>query len=70
MNWREPVEEIVRQGIEPRLHILTHPFWYNDVEKNINEAVIEFISNAGKERYNILNENITDLECIVGKLYD
>ena len=70
MNWREPVEEIVRKGIEPRLHILTHPFWYNDVEKNINEAVIEFISNAGKERYNILNENITDLECIVGKLYD
>lgn len=69
MNWREPVEEIVLQGIEPKLHILTHPFWYNDVEKNISEAVVEFISNAGKERYSHLNENITDLEGIIGKMY-
>lgn len=64
-HWREDVTEIIRRGEHSRLHILTHPFWYMKEEKDIKQTLAEFIQRAGKERYDILQENIRDFESIL-----
>lgn len=65
-HWREPVEEIVCSGMFPRLHILTHPFWYNDVETDMYGTLERFVNDAGSQRYVSLQANITDLEAVIG----
>ena len=50
-RWREPVEEIINTGAYNRLHILTHAFWYNEIEIDLYESVFGFIRSAQQERY-------------------
>lgn len=64
-QWREPVEDIIRSGEYNRLHILTHAFWYHEVEKNISQSVGDFIRSANRERYRHVAENITDIASIL-----
>lgn len=63
-HWREDVMEIVRAKAYPHLHILTHPFWYQTEEKDIRQTLLSFVQRAGKERYDILCDNIRDLPSI------
>ena len=65
MHWREPVSDIIRGGVFARLHILTHPFWYHEEEKSMEELLHEFLNRAGMERYDDLNDNFTRLENVV-----
>ena len=62
MRWRENIDEIIADDRFDKLQILTHPFWYNEKEKTIKEALREFVENAAVERYNALKENFTALE--------
>lgn len=64
-RWREDVCEIVRSGEHDKLHILTHAFWYNTVEKDIKQSILEFIDNAKQERKIAMSKNITDLDEIL-----
>ena len=64
-RWREPVEEIVREGKYDRLHILTHAFWYHEEDMDISEAVRRFVRSANRERYGQMGDNITDLASIM-----
>ncbi len=64
-RWREDVCEIIKSREYDRLHILTHAFWYNVVEKNIKQSILEFIGNAELERKIALSKNITDLDEII-----
>ncbi len=64
-RWREPVEEIIRSGMYDRLHILTHAFWYHEVEEDISQTVGAFIRSANRERYRQMAENITDIASIL-----
>lgn len=66
-RWREPVEEVIRQGGHPRLHILTHPFWYYSAEKGMGEALSSFVERACAERYDALDDNFTDLGSVIGR---
>ena len=66
-RWREPVEEIVNSEKYSRLHILTHAFWYNDVDKSIKETIRTFVNHANIERFETMQENITDIEAIMKK---
>lgn len=66
-RWREPVEEIIESEKYERIHILTHPFWYHEKEKNIQETVSDFINNGNNARYQSMEQNITDLESIMAK---
>jgi len=68
MKWREPVEEYIETGTHEKLHILTHPFWYNDDEISMSENIKRFIENANRDRYNCLNENITDFAGIIRRV--
>lgn len=64
-RWREPVEDIIRDGEYDRLHILTHAFWYHEEDQDITESVGDFIRSANAERYAQMLENITDLPLII-----
>ena len=62
-HWRENVDEIIEQALCPRLHILTHPFWYQkDGEKNLDQTLEEAILNASLDYYDNLNDNFRDLQ--------
>ena len=66
-TWREDVESIVETEEFNKLHILTHAFWYDECEKSASECLIDFIKNAGKERYLSLSKNVRDLSEFVNK---
>ncbi|MCX4371460.1 MAG: hypothetical protein OSJ58_06445 [Dysosmobacter sp.] len=65
--WREPVEDIVRSEAYDRLHILTHAFWYHDIEQDISQTVKDFVCSANQERYQQMAENITNIDSIFPK---
>lgn len=64
-RWRENVEEIISSMKFKHLHILTHAFWYNEDDKNIENSVMSFINGGNVERYRIMEQNITDLSSII-----
>ncbi len=49
--WREPVEDIIKSKQFRYLHILTHPFWYNENEQSVTDTVRQFVLSATRERY-------------------
>lgn len=61
-HWREPIEEIIGSGKFARLQILTHPFWYNEKERDLRSSLIQFINRAYYDRYCILRRNFTNLD--------
>lgn len=64
-RWREPVDEIISNKLYPKLHVLTHAFWYNDIEKDLRSSVLEFLNSGNRQRYETLLDNIIDLSSIV-----
>lgn len=64
-RWRENVDEMIESGRYERLHILTHPFWYNETEEDIYETVSKFINGGNDFRYQVMESNITDLKSIM-----
>lgn len=66
-NWKEPVEELIKNGEYPKLQILVHPFWYYEEETSAHDALYRFVRNAGRERYEALSQNIRDVEELIRK---
>lgn len=64
-RWREPILDMIKSGQYDRLHILTHPIWYNEIEEDIHATIKRFIVNANKERYIQESENIKDMAAIM-----
>lgn len=64
-RWREPVLNIIKSGEYGRLHILTHPIWYQEKEESIHDTIKRFVMSANKERYYQEAENIKDIESIL-----
>lgn len=64
-RWRENVEEIISCGLYNKLHILTHAFWYNEIEKDIKQSILDFMDEAKEERLYFLDQNITNLAEII-----
>jgi hypothetical protein len=64
-NWREDVEAIVESNDYNRLHILTHPFWYYEKEKSLENTITDWIKSASVDRYDNLNQNFTSLDNVV-----
>lgn len=59
--WKEDVVTIINSENFNRLHILTHPFWYNENELTIEQSIFGFVNDANTERYKQLQNNICDL---------
>lgn len=66
-RWREPIDEIIGSKQFDRLHILTHPFWYNKNEVGLHDAICEFVNRANHDRYKVVQSNITDMSTIMQK---
>ncbi len=64
-RWREPVLDIIKSGRYDRLHILTHPIWYQEEEESIHDTIKRFVTSANRERYLQESENIKDIESIL-----
>lgn len=64
-KWREDIVEIIASEKYAKLHILTHAFWYNDIEKNLRASLLEFIKSGNTDRFNMLDKNITDLDDVI-----
>lgn len=63
-HWREDAISIIESNEYKRLHILTHPIWYEKETKDMREQLKRFCKQAEKERYDALRDNIRDLEKI------
>ena len=59
-RWREPVLDIIQSGVYDKLHILTHPFWYNDVELNLEESVTQFTKDGTAYRDMLMSSVVPD----------
>lgn len=66
-HWREPIEKIIESDEYPRLHILTHAFWYNDKESDLHDSVAGFINSANSARYHCFADNFTDLDQVMSE---
>lgn len=64
-RWREPALDIIKSGEYDRLHILTHPIWYQEQEESIHDTIKRFVTSANRERYTQEAENIKDIESIL-----
>ena len=65
MKWREDVMKYVKEKQYPRMQILTHAFWYKEQACGIKERLKDFLEEAKKDRYQILEENFTGLSDIL-----
>lgn len=60
--WRENADEIIESVRYPRLHILTHPFWYmHGREIPLRETLENAVLHASLHYYDRLDNNFRDL---------
>jgi len=71
MYWREDVDRIIESCQYNKLHILTHPFWYFEEQKEMKIILKEFVEDASRQRYDDLSANFRDLESVlsIGELF-
>lgn len=65
--WREPIKDLIESREYDRFHILTHAFWYSEFREDIRSSVSKFINRAAIDRWNVMQDNITNLADIVSK---
>lgn len=67
MNWREDIISVINSGKHDKIHLLTHPFWYNCDEENTRDKILNFIKDASRFRYEIMRQNFRDIDEFVRK---
>lgn len=60
-RWREPIEDIICNQNFDKLQIFVHPFWYTENENDMETLIKTFVNSACLERYDELNNNISEL---------
>ena len=50
-----------------KLHILTHPFWYETEEKSMEQTLQDFVGAAKTQRWETLRDNLTDIDSVFPK---
>lgn len=67
-NWKENVNNIISDKRFNRLHILTHPIWYDQIEKEgIKQAVYDEIISSIDRKYEDFKKNISDFESVISE---
>lgn len=70
--WRKPILDIIAEKADSaycnRLHILTHPFWYNEVEESGSEVIMDFCERLSMKMLWNVSENISDPETMIDQL--
>lgn len=65
MFWREDIEETIATQKFKRLHILTHPFWYQDEEKSMRDVLLSFIQQNKYTAYGNIDSNFRNLSEVI-----
>jgi len=65
MNWQEDVFSIIQSKAYDKLHILTHPFWYQKTEMSMKDILEQYLSRKNDEMYYELGQNIRALDEII-----
>lgn len=65
-QWHEPINEIIGDDRYPRLHLLTHPNWYDGIG-GLEAKLQKFLNDSYCECYDNLNANFTDLGSVVSR---
>ncbi len=65
MSWRENAEQVITERKEQKLHILTHPIWYSQRERNLRDVLKTFIQSALPVRYDQVKDNFTNLQDVI-----
>lgn len=52
MRWREDVDDIVCSGKYKKLHILTHPIWYDFYNIDKQEKVLNYLKTKKQNTFN------------------
>lgn len=65
MMWREDVYRVIQSNLYDRLHILTHPIWYGEMERSMKEILLRLIREQKSKYYESVRENIRDLEMVL-----
>lgn len=66
-HWREPALNIIESGTYSKLHILTHPFWYQKTDLEMKDTIVDFIKAAALERFETFEDNFTNLREIISE---
>ncbi len=66
-NWKEDVLDIIKKDQYSRLHILIHPFWYNEREIPAKEVLRSFCKKQVYQCYKELDRNMRDLSELLQK---
>lgn len=61
-HWREDVLSVIKSEEYNRLHVLTHPFWYDETERTAKEALKNFCESRTYACYDWMHDNVRDLE--------
>lgn len=65
-NWHEDIENIVESEMYNRLHILTHPFWYSEIEDfSIRQTIERELWLQPLRFYDEMANNIRNMEKII-----
>lgn len=64
-NWKEDIHKIIECGKYDKLHILTHPVWYNDIESSAGDVLKQLIRDEELKICKALQDNIRDVEELI-----
>ncbi len=61
MNWSEDPKEVISKNQYNKIHILTHPFWYNSKSEDTKEKLTHLIDSSKFKTYKNLYNNFRNL---------
>ncbi len=64
-RWRKQVDSIISEKRSNKLHILTHPIWYDEKECSIHDSLMNLIGSGNRKVYDELRKNITDCDSVI-----
>lgn len=76
MHWREDIYDVIESEMYNRIHLLTHPVWYNDVSFNMWENVSKVMCQLARTAYSdfdvhtVGEPNPKSLKECLGEIYD
>ncbi len=62
MRWRENVREIISSNRYDKLHILTHPIWYDNKLKSKEEKIKSFLCSNKEKLFNEVKTIVPGIE--------
>lgn len=60
MRWREDVVKVIEEEKNIKLHLLTHPIWYNNPELDLKKVLSDFFARKENKLYEDFGQNFSN----------